>query len=238
MENRTEKTFKWIWRANGIALLILSLGGLIALVSLVVNIGVFASRERPEKKITEIAGTSIDYNTLRFGDFREIKGTPLLYAPLGTKSEYIGSGSSVGVANARNLLFFDTTTQKAHWLLDDNDEAIQSMSFLTDPPKCQYRDAAYSECEASKVTIALLVELNPTRQGGKAPGSSRRIAIAAPDGTDMRDLATDADGLLGFHLLDGSKAIVFYSKAGTVRFMDIDVTKRTLRSDEVLSTKE
>lgn len=238
MENRTEKIFKWIWRANGIALLVLSIGGLFALVFLVANIGIFASRERPENKITEIAGTSIDYKTLRFGDFREIKGTPYLYAPLGTQSEYIGSGSSEGVTNARNLLFFDTTTQKAHWLLNNNDDAIQSMAFLTNPPQCQYRGDTYSECEASRVAVALLLEIDPVLQIGKTLTSSRRIVIAAPDGTDMRDLATEADGLLGFHLLDGSKVIVFYSKAGTVRFMNIDPTKRTLCSDAILSANK
>jgi hypothetical protein len=238
MEDRAEKIFKWIWRANGVVLFVLSISGLIAVALLVVNLGIFASRERPEEKITEIAGTSIDYKTLRFGDFSEIKGTSFLYAPLGTQSQYIGSGSSGGIANSRNLLFFDTKTQKAHWLLKNNNEAIQTLSFLTDPPECEYRGAAYSECEASRVAIALLLEFESEPQSGKGSKSSRRIAIAAPDGTDMRELVTGADGLLGFHSLDGTKTIVFYAKGGAVRFLNLDPTKRILRSDEILSAQD
>ncbi len=238
MEDRSERIFKYIWRANGVSLLVLSIGGLVGLFLLVVNLGIFAAHERPEKKITEIAGTSIDYKALRFGSFSEVKWTSILYAPLGTKSEYIGSGSSGGVSNTRNLLFFDTTTQKARWLLKSNDEAIQSTSFVTDPPECKHRGDAYFECEASRIAIALLLEIEPAQQNGKASNVLRRIAIAAPNGSELHDLVTDADGLLGFHLLDGAKAIVFYSKAGAVRFMNIDLIKRTLQSDEILSAKE
>ena len=61
MEDRSERIFKYIWRANGVSLLVLSIGGLVGLFLLVVNLGIFAAHERPEKKITEIAGTSIDY---------------------------------------------------------------------------------------------------------------------------------------------------------------------------------
>lgn len=240
MENRTDKIFKWIWRVNGVALFVLSIAGVLTLVLLVANLGIFATHERPEERVTEIAGTRIESTALRFGNFNEIIGTKLLYAPLGTESEYIGSGSSGGVGNSRNLLFFDTATKKTRWLLKDNNESIRTLSFLTDPPECPYRGDGSSECEASRVAIALLLEIEQDSATAKKTGvnGSRRIAIAAVDGTELHELVTGADGLRGVHSIDGTRTLVFYAKAGAVRVLDIDPIKRTLHSDEKLSAQE
>lgn len=240
MENRTDKIFRWIWRVNGVALFVLSIAGVVTLALLVANVGIFATRERPEENVTEIAGTRIESTALRLGDFNEIIGTSVLYAPLGTESEYIGSGSSGGVANSRNLLFFDTATKKTHWLLRDNNESIRTFSFLTDPPECSYRRGDSSECEASRVAIALLLEIEPDMAAAKKAGvtGSRRIAIAAVDGTDMQELVAGADGVRGVQSIDGSRTLVFYAKAGAVRVLDIDPQQRALRADDKLSAED
>lgn len=240
MESRTDQAFKWIWRANGLALLVLSIAGVVALALLVANVGLFAARERPEENVTEVAGTTIESAALRFGNFDEIIGTSLLYAPLGTESEYIGSGSSGGVANTRNLLFFDSVTKKAHWLLKGNHEFIHTYSFLTDAPGCAHSGDDSEQCEASRVAIALLLQIESEPAAAKKTGStgSRRIAIAAVDGTDVRELVTGADGLRGVHSIDSTRTLVFYAKAGAVRVLDIDPRTRTLRSDEKLSAQD
>lgn len=240
MENRTDKIFKWIWRTNGVALFVLTIASVVMLALLVAKAGISAARERPEDNVVEIAGTSIKSSALRFGDFNEITGTSLLYAPLSIDSEDIGYGSSGGVASSRNLLFFDTATKKTHWLLKSNNESIHTVSFLTDPPECPYREDASSECEASRVAIALLLEIESDPETAKNIGSdgSRRIAIAAVDGTDVQELVNGADGLRGVHSINGTSTLVFYAKAGAVRFLDIDPKKRILRSDEKLSAQD
>ncbi len=241
MESRTDQLFKWIWRANGLALLVLSLAGVVALALLVANVGLFAARERPEENVTEVAGTRIESAALRFGDFDEIVGTAWLYAPLGTESDYIGSGSSGGVANTRNLLFFDTTTHRTHWLLKGNHEFIRTSSFLTTTPGCTHPGDDSEKCEASRVAIALLLQIESEPAAAKKTtglDGSRRIAIAAADGTDVRELVTGVDGLRGVHSIDGTRTLVFYAKAGAVRVLDIDPQTRTLRSDEKLSAQD
>lgn len=235
MESKADRVFKWIWRLNGIILLILGIGSAIILGIVVADIGILSSRERPEQHIKEVAGTSVDYKTLRFADFEEVKGTSFLVASIGNKSKYIGSGSSSGVATARNLLFFNIDSLKAHWLLDTNSSIITSRSFVTNPPNCKY-GSNYSECEASKVSIALLLETEPADSDKIDTNKFRSISIASPSGTDSHELASGVDALLGVNVIDKSKAIVFYSKAGAVRFMQINPNERTLISDDVLST--
>ena len=124
MNERSDRFFAWVWRINGLLLLALGLVAVVGAVALIFNIALFWSRDRPEQRLTQVAGANLTAQDLRLGDFRRIAGTQFLYARLAPPSEYIGSGSSGGLGTAHNLLFFDTVTKKAHWLLPDNDQTL------------------------------------------------------------------------------------------------------------------
>jgi len=130
VNDRSERFFLWVWRLDGLLLLGLALLCIAGALALAFNIGVFASRERPEQQLSEIAGADLSAQDLRLADFRGIAGTQFIYAQLAAPSEYIGSGSR-GLGYAHNLLFFDTATKKAHWLLPNNDQTLPSFSFLS-----------------------------------------------------------------------------------------------------------
>lgn len=112
VSGRSERIFAWVWRVNALLLLFLGLVGVGAAGIGLFNIARFASRDRPEQQLTQIAGTDLGSQDLHLGDFRAIAGTGFLYAPLASSSKYIGSGSAGGLGPSRNLLFFDTTSKK------------------------------------------------------------------------------------------------------------------------------
>jgi hypothetical protein len=237
MQDKTDKFFKWVWRANALIVLTLALAALIGVTVLVADIGIFSSRDRPEERVAEVAGTRIEGSDLRFGAFNEVKGTQYLYAPLGTPSEYIGSGSSDGVANEQNLLFFDIDSRKTHWLFSGNAQAIQDRIFLMDPPECT-AGRRYSECESEKKVMGILLEIQPSPDTKEKGQKLSRLAIASPDGKTIRELASDVDTLLGHHSPDASRTVIFYAKAGAVRVLDLDVPALAVRSDELLSADQ
>lgn len=236
MSDRRDAFFAWVWRLNGLLLLALAGAGIVAGLALVINLAIFSSRDRPNEQLTNIAGADLAAQDLRLGGFRSIAGTQLLYAPLASPSEYVGSSSSGGLGAAHNLLFFDTTTKKAHWLLPGNDKTIVSYYFLLDPPGTRY---GFDDGEAEKreqKAIAILLELRDAEDGTKSGAPSRAIAVASPQGHDIVTIAEETEGMLGYHQQAADSIFVFYASGGTAHFLDLNPSARKVRSDGTLST--
>jgi hypothetical protein len=235
MSDRTDNFFGWVWRLNGLLVLLLALLGLAAAVTIVINVGIFASRERPEQKLTQVAGA--DLQNLRIADFQPIQGTDVLYAPLAASSEYIGSGSSGGLGSARNLLFFDTATKRAHWLFSGNGQVIPSFSFLTDPPSVRFGFDDDIRNRPDPVTIAILLEVQRSAAGEEEiPETPHSLAVATPDGRSVTTIADATEGMLGYHQVNKNSILVFYVSAGSARVLDLDPIAHTVRSDDLLSS--
>jgi hypothetical protein len=235
MTSRWAVFFTWIWRINGLLILGLSSIGFVAACAMIFDIGVFSSQHRTDDEVKSIAGTDLSAENLRIGEFREIRGTTFLYARLAAPTQYIGSGSSdAGVGEARNLLFFDTTTKAAHWLLPSNNQRILGFSFITDTPRSD--DCEYRRNERCAVQ-AILVELDPTTERDETSSAKRTVAVASSDGRNLTTVASNVDALLGHHLVARNSLIAFYSASGAVKVLEIDPVSHETRSDIVLSTR-
>lgn len=230
---RSDRFFVWVWRLNGLLLLVVALVVVVGGGALILNSALFWSRERPAQRLANVAGADLGAKKLRLGNFHPIAGTQLLYAELEAPSNYIGSGSIGSRGSARNLLFFDIGTKKAHWLLPDNNQTIESFAFLMDPPTARYM---YNDGEAQtrkQVALAILLELQ--RDDPSTPdGASRRLAIAPPDGRTIALLADSTEGLLGYHQPGRDSVLVFYVSAGAARVLDADPGARKVRSNAPL----
>lgn len=236
---RSERFFAWVWRLNGLLLLLLALVGLAGAAVLVANIGIFSTRDRPEQNLTEVAGADLREGDLRLADFYPIEGTPLLYAQLGPPSEYVGSGSSGGPGTANNLLFFDTETRSAHWLLPGNGQVIASYNFLRSPPSTGSRFDEDERKETRPVTIAILLEIRDSPGLKDAPADHpRRLAVATPDGRSVTTIASPIDGMLGYHHARKDSLFVFYVASGSARVLELDPLVRVVRSDALLVTEQ
>jgi hypothetical protein len=238
MPERADRFFTWVWRINGLVLLALGLAGVVGATALAFNMALFWSRDRPDQQLTQVAGADLNTEDLRLADFRPIAGTQFLYAALAPPSEYIGSGSSGGLGLARNLLFFDMNSRKAHWLFPDNDQVVKSFSFLMDPPGSRY---FYEDGDAHKreqVAVAILLELEPVPNKPGGHDDARSLAIATAEGRGLASIAQPIGGLLGYHQASKDSAFVFYVSDGAARVLDLDPTARKVRSDALLSAQE
>ena len=160
MSDRMERVFGWVWRVNGLLLLALAGAGLLGAAALAISLAVDSGRARASDRVTQVAGTDIAASELDLGSFQTVLGTRLLYAPLGERYAKIRSGYGRGAA--RNLLFFDTATKRAHWLLPDN--------AATDAPE----DEREKEKEA-KLT-KLLAELERVRGELEALKPAKKVS--------------------------------------------------------------
>ena len=122
--------FRWVWRITGLLLLLLVLYGVANLI--------WASRSTThgqapdgEATIGRLDRTDKPQAALKLGRFEALSGTPVLYAQLGSEEPSPASlSSSFTLTDLRNLLFFDTASRKAHWLLDDNTHSIAALSVI------------------------------------------------------------------------------------------------------------
>lgn len=235
LTDRLTKFFTLVWRINGLIVFGLGVLGLVLAVLAILEIARFRIRERPQEQITRVADKDLAASNLRLGSFEEIPGTKHLYAELFAPSEYYSSknysskNSGSGSGAAHNLLFFNTATKTAHWLLSDNDHTIPSYSLILYPPR-SLSDKA--------VALGVLLELRKSGQEGSPQQSTEtgRLLIAASDGTALTTIASPVDALLGHHLVDRQSLLAFYVAAGAVRVADVDPTTRRTRSDSPLST--
>ncbi len=179
----------------------------------------------PPPRIEEVAGAALDTER-HLGDFKEVPGSSLLYATLTSRpTKY---GSSFGENGDSNLLFFDPTSKKGHWLFPGNDQTIRSQSFLTDRPGSIGRDAGR--------TISLLLDIEQPAKDGRT--AQRHLAIADAEGRHVTVLAEGIDNTLGWHQSDGQSVLIFYSVKGVARVIDYDIAGHAVRSDGTLSAEE
>ena len=186
-------------------------------------------------------GTDLSAESLTLRPFEPVKGTSLMVAPLDGRSQSsmgssVGSSYEGGGGQARNLLFFDITTRKAHWLLKGNDQRIGQVAYITDPPLegCGYGGGP--SCTVAVTTQAILLQIGPRAPGGAV--AKLRIAIASPDGRQVETIANDADGLLGSRKASPTTLLVFYSVKGVARVAEVDVVARRVLSDAVLGAQD
>ncbi len=230
MATKTEQFFAWVWRANALILLAIAFAAIIAMGVIAYDIGIFANRDRPNAQVVEIAGTDLVTEELKLGSFSVIAGTDFLYAELAAPSKYIGSVSSGGLGTARNLLFFDTKSKKAHWLYEDTDNDIVSWRMVYNEPRKNMTD----EKESRLYAIGMILQVAEYTEEPD-PGRPRSLVLVSPDGKGVTTLVESIDSQLGQFHTDAETVLIFYVRDGAVNVLDVDPVSALVRSDSPLS---
>lgn len=218
--------FRWVWRINGLILLLLLLLGAISLAGTLVSFK--HHRQAPDGMATLGRPDQPDRHQapLKLGRFQALPGTSVLYAQLGNEGVSVGSLSSgFTPPDMRNLLFFDTLSRQARWLFDDNAQSIAAMSVISEPAPPQTQGAK-PDCKALGVLL-----LTRPAQADNRDEASWGVRLASVDGRQVKTLAARVDTLLDHQLADDHTLLVFYAKQGTAHVLDVDPATREVRSD-------
>ncbi len=233
MTTRTERFFAWVWRINALILLAIAIFALIGAGVIAYDIGIFAKRDRPRAQVAEVAGTDLVAEELKLGSFSVIAGTDYLYAELAAPSRYIGSGSSDGLGTARNLLFFDTKSKKAHWLFENTDSDILSWRMVYNEPRRNMTD----EKESRLYAIGMILQL-AEHEEEPSTDRLRSLVFVSPDGKEISPLVDSIDSQLGQYHTDSETVLIFYVRDGSVNVLDVDTINTVVRSDSPLSVED
>lgn len=230
MNSKTERFFSWVWRINGLLVFLAVTLSLIAIGVSAFNSGVFASRDRPEMQLTDVAGADLAAEDLKLDRFRPLNGTAFLFAKLAPPAKYIGLGTSGATGIARNLLFFDTGSKTAHWLLPNTNHDILTQWFVHDQPFRGVRQAG----AAQPIVIGLLLEI-AEHVDHPDTGQLRKLVFASVDGKSITTISESIDGLLGQRHVDAESLLIFYVRDGSVSVIDLNPTDVIVRSDSALA---
>lgn len=228
MAERTEKFFTWVWRINGIIVLVAAVICLVGLAVLIADISGVGRTQASGDELAQVAGANSVDEDLQLGGFRRIGESSYMYATLAAQSGFVGSGSGRG--NARNWLFFNVDTRQAHWVFADSSQEIVDQQFLY-----QYEDDDdKADSEREKVPVGILM-LIAEADSEDEPSETRRLVLVSTDGKKTNLIAERVDRLRDYFYVDRESHLVLYSAQGSIRILDLNPISATVTSDEAMS---
>jgi hypothetical protein len=220
----TNRFFRFVWRFNGIALMLTAV--VVVIVGGFMGVVMYRefTRERTVSNVVNVEGARNVSEKLRLGQLIPIEGSSYLMVPLTSDQTYSQSYYDKSSYSQRNLLFVDTKGAASHWLFDTNEYLIVNSSFITEGAE---------QPKPKPVRAILYVVVKADTNGDKrlTDNDRKTIGLSLPDGSNYKEIITDVDAVVGHHLLDRD-VIIIYQKQATgysarVALSDFSVISRT-----------
>lgn len=225
---KTEAFFTWIWRLNGLLLLLTISTGLLGFYFLVSDAG-SPAWEKQEQAVKEVAGADLVAADLKLQGFYAVHGTNYIVSDLVSPKESSGYGSSGNSQHIRNVLFLEAKSKAAYWAFEGNDQYIEKNWSITNRPTDRYgRDAPE---DTYVVAMLWTVSDQPI---DNADDQRRQMILVSADGKTKKPISGPIDELVGQHFVDATSYLIFYAREGALHVLDLDPNTLTVRSDAVL----
>ena len=218
--------FKFVWRLNGIAIMLLLLFALYSVGHELIR----QMRQRPSAPavITNVAQDKTGEEKWSLGYPREIEGTDYIYVPLGSQIKKIPASGSGGIgvvrnsdtATTRNLLFVNGQTREMRWLFKGNNQLIENIEEMPQP---RYR-------EKDKVEALLYTLIRRDTNGDKklTLDDQSDLAVSLPDGSHYKEIVRSVEDVIATMVPNGSEIVLLYQSGGkgymsTIRLQDMSI---------------
>jgi hypothetical protein len=195
----TQRFFRYLWRTNGV-LIFLATGTLCALgVALLLSeASCNARRGRAEEAAPPVAGDA--KSDLYLGPLTRVEGSDVLRGELLAHRGGLGIGSGSYGTETRNILYLDTHSAKARWLLEDSGHVIaKEISVWTEEP---------GSTERRQVAVLALVK-PLTSDIAVVAGT---LLIFDPEGRRISTVAEDVRALDHASLIDDENIQVLFAR--------------------------
>lgn len=189
--SKVHRFFRYVWRANAILILVAAAGVSFAVVTLLwAELGGSAARRRVSDAAPPL-GTPDSGERLFLGEVSLVTGTSVMRGELQVMRS--GGGFSSGsYPETRNILFVDSQSRAARWLLPDDDHVISEHRDVTTKDEKEGSDKplatvalvkrAYTDLQTTEGTLLLF---DP---------SGRNVQTVAESVRELHTAALDAGG--------------------------------------------
>ncbi len=199
------KFFKYVWRCNGVIIMI---AGLLAIgILLFVSYKLFqeSTREREVRNIVNVEESSDIEEKWQLGYLSKIQGTSFGMIPLYSDQNYTQSYYDKSSSSVRNYLFINSENDEKGWLFNNNNNLISDTSMLS----------VEEFGDENRKVIAILYEVikSDTNDDQRITNEDlKSISISRPNGKEYKEILTNVDVFVGQQLMGKDNLLIVYQR--------------------------
>lgn len=225
--------FKFVWRFNGLVLMLTLLGVIVVALYSVIRELVHT---RPPQVIRNVADDPSGEEKWRLGYPQQIDGTVYVYIPLISEKEEIevrerkrkafSSYSDEGYSDpTKNILFVNTETSEMRWLFPTNNQLVTQVQMLS--------ATAQEEARKRSIRAILYQVVQADSDGNKrlTVDDDTVVALSQPDGSRYKEVLASTDRMIDVMLLENKTIFLMYQTKGagyssTLRLGDFSTIRK------------
>lgn len=221
------KFFKYIWRVNGIILLIAGILAIGVLTFAGYKIYSETIRDRNTRNIVNIQEESEIKEVWRLGYMSQIPGTPCVMVALNSDQHYSQSYYSKSASSARNYLFINSKNNEQFWLFGNNNYLITDTDILS--------EHGHGKEERNTRAILYQVVKEDTDEDNRLTSKDfKTISISRSNGSGYKELIQGVDVFVGHRTVDENTLLVVYQKQGVGYSAKISLSELILSNEQEL----
>jgi len=215
------KIFRWVWRINGLVIL---LGSLFIAGTLLIELSTRSVRYDPEPVVTGIAADPEGFERWVLGRSELVSGSNYLVIPLvsekgdfdykarGGSAHYdmFSSGGGYRETYSKNLLFVNSQTDEMDWLFEGVDQFITSIDQL--PRTSRYLPDDIKE--KTKYIFYSVVDQDTNGDGMVNTEDDSSLAYTTYNGSGYQVLLSSYERVLSKTLDDSDQLSIIYQESG------------------------
>lgn len=221
------RIFTYIWRVNGVIILMTGLlgAGLLTIAAGLMFVDLI--RPRRIQNVVNIGREEVKKVETSLGSFDPISGVQVLRSPLYLEQDYShGSASrSKQAGSIQNYLFYDLLTRTSYWLRPEGPGLILRTQPIEIPED--------SNTNQRKVIgfLYLVVDEDTNQDGFLSANDTTYLAISDPKGTRFVTLIETVDEFKGYGLTDNQNLTVLYTVESKLKAAELNLEAQTVISE-------
>lgn len=221
------KFFKYVWRVNGLILLVAGILAIGVLAFAGYKIYSESTRDRNTRNIVNIQEESEIKEEWRLGRISETQGTPYVMVPLNSDQSYAQSYYSKSTSSARNYLFIDSKNNEQKWLFQNNKYLIADTDMLS--------EHGYDKEERNiRAILYQIIKQDTDKDNRLTSKDLKTISISKPNGDGYKELIEGVDVFVGHRTVDENTLLIVFQKQGVGYSAKISLSDLAISNEQEL----
>lgn len=201
------KFFRYVWRFNGLILMIAGVLGIGVLAFAGYQIFAEIARERDVRTIVNVQEENDIKEKWQLGYMSKIQGSPYVMIPLNSDQRYAQSYYSKSSSSTRNYLFINSKNNDKHWLFNTNQYLVVDSEFLSEN---EYN----SDEREIRAILYKMVKSDTDNDKRLTSKDLLTIGMSLPNGKEYKEILEGIDVFVGQRLLDPNTLLIVFQKDG------------------------
>ena len=212
------KFFRFVWRFNGLILMVAGVLSICVLVFAGYNIikkGV--NRGKTNRNIVNVQEKNSVDEKWKLGYMSSIQGSPYVMIPLNSDKSYAQSYYSKSSTSVRNYLFINSQNNEKHWLFGTNQYLIADTDLLS--------EKKYRADERKVRAILYKIAKRDTNSDQRLTNNDlQTVALSLPSGKGYKEILDGIDLFVGQRLIDKDTLLIVFQREGIGFSANVDLS--------------